>query len=149
MLTQERLKELQSELSKAEADRIERQARYEQASKAAPDSLPEVVDNPTLREYQVQLTGLRRQLADLSSSFTSSYPKVVSLRSQITALETALEKERANVIVRTRNDYETAVRREKLVNKDYGAVISLMSQQADRITASASNPIDNADVSLV
>src|SRR5207237_3001433 len=88
--SEERLKQLQLELSKAEADRVQTQSRYEQATKAPADSLPEVVDNPTLKEYQVQLTGLRRQLADLSSSFTSSYPKVVSLRSQITALETAL-----------------------------------------------------------
>jgi capsular exopolysaccharide synthesis family protein len=131
--SEERLKQLQLELSKAEADRVERQSKYEQATKAPADSLPEVVDNPTLRDYQVQLTNLRRQLADLSSSFTPNYPKVVSLRSQIAALETALEKERGNVIVRTRNEYESAVRREKLVNKDYGAVISLMSQQADKI----------------
>ena len=132
--SEERLRQLQLELSKAEADRVEKQSRYEQAAKAPADSLPEVVDNPTLRDYQVQLTTLRRQLADLSSSFTSSYPKVVSLRSQIAALEAALEKERANVLVRTRNEYESAVRREKLVNKDYGAVIGLMSQEGDNIS---------------
>lgn len=132
--SEERLKQLQLELSKAEADRVEKQSRYEQATKAPADSLPEVVDNPTLKEYQVQITGLRRQLADLSSTFTPSYPKVVSLRSQITSLESAFEKERGNVIVRTRNDYEAAVRREKLVNKNYGAVIGLMSQEADKIS---------------
>ncbi len=132
--SEERLKQLQLEISKAEADRVEKQSRYEQATKAPADSLPEVVDNPTLREYQVQLTALRRQLADLSSSFTSNYPKVVSLRSQIASLETALEKERANVIVRTRNEYESAVRRERLVNGDYGAVVGLMSQEGDKIS---------------
>jgi polysaccharide biosynthesis transport protein len=132
--SEERRKQLQIELSKAEADRVERQSKYEQATRAPADSLPEVVDNPTLKEYQVQLTGLRRQLADLSSFFAPSYPKVVSLRSQITALETALEKERANVMLRTRNDYEAAVRREKLVNKNYGSVIGLMTQEADKIS---------------
>jgi capsular exopolysaccharide synthesis family protein len=130
--SEERLKELQQELSKAEADRVATQSRYEQAAKAPVDSLPEVVDNPTLREYQVQLTALRRQLADLSSSFTSSYPKVVSLRSQIAALESAVEKERGNVMVRTRNEYESAVRREKLVKKDYASVITLMADEADK-----------------
>lgn len=90
--SEERLKQLQLELSKAEGDRVATQSRYEQAEKAPVDSLPEVVDNPTLKEYQVQLTGLRRQLADLSSSFTANYPKVVSLRSQIAAIQTALER---------------------------------------------------------
>jgi capsular exopolysaccharide synthesis family protein len=132
--SEERLRQLQLELSKAEADRVETQSKYEQATKAPAESLPEVIDNPTLRQYQVQLTSLRSQLADLSSSFTSTYPKVVSLRSQIAALETALERERTNVIIRTRNDYESAIRREKLVNKDYAAVIARMSEEADKIS---------------
>jgi capsular exopolysaccharide synthesis family protein len=132
--SEERLKQLQVELSKAEADRVQTQSRYEQAAKAPAESLPEVVDNPTLREYQVQLTTLRRQLADLVSSYTSNYPKVVSLRSQIASLETALEKERGNTITRTQNEYESAVRREKLVSKDYWGVIAQMSQEADNIS---------------
>ena len=131
--SEERLRQLQLELSRAEAARVETQSRFEQAMKAPADSLPEVVDNSTLREYQVQLTGLRRQLADLSSSFTSNYPKVISIRSQIKALETASEKERGNIIVRTRNEYESAVRREKLVNKDYTAVIALMGEEVDKV----------------
>ena len=130
----ERLKQLQLELSKAEAARVDKQSRYELASTAAPESLPEVVDSPTLKEYQVQLTTLRRQLADLSSAFTASYPKVVSLRAQIATLQTALERERTNIIARTRNEYAVAVSRERLVNKDYGSVIGLMSEQADKIS---------------
>jgi polysaccharide biosynthesis transport protein len=132
--SEERLRQLQLELSKTEAERVAAQSRHEQATKAPADSVPEVVDNPTLREYQVQLTSLRRQLADLSSSFTSNYPKVISLRSQIAAIEAALERGRANVIVRTRNDYESAVRREQLVRKDYGATITLMGKEADKIS---------------
>ncbi len=58
---------------------------------------------------------------------------MISIRSQIGALETATEKERANIMVRTRNEYESAVRREKLVNKDYTAVIVLMGEEADKI----------------
>ncbi len=131
--SEEHLKELEVELSKAEADRVERQSRYEQATKAPADSLPEVVDNPTLRDYQVQMTTLRRQLADLSSSFTSSYPKVVSLRSQIEALQTALEQERANIIARTRNEYEAALRREKLVRSNYSAVAALITHETDKL----------------
>ncbi|MBV9501246.1 MAG: polysaccharide biosynthesis tyrosine autokinase, partial [Acidobacteriaceae bacterium] len=132
--SEEHLKELQIELSKAEADRVETQSRYEQATKAPAESLPEVVDNPTLRDYQVQMTALRRQLADLSSSFTSSYPKVVSVRSQIEALQTALEQQRANVIARTRNEYEAALRRERLVRSDYEAVLALMAHETDKLS---------------
>ena len=132
--SQDRLKELQLEISRAEEDRILKQSRYELARKAPPESLPEVVDDSTLRDYHVQLTQLRRQLADLLSSFTSDYPKVVSTRAQIKAIETALERERSNIIARTGNEYQSAVRRENLVNKNYSALIGLMSTQADKLS---------------
>jgi polysaccharide biosynthesis transport protein len=130
---EQRLKQLQVELSQAEAYRVERQSRYELASTSPVDSLPDVIDNPTLREYQVQLTTLRRQLADLSSSFTAEYPKVVSIRAQIATLERALEKERSNIISRVRNEYEAAVRREKLISKNYNDVIRVVSAQAEKV----------------
>jgi polysaccharide biosynthesis transport protein len=132
--SEERLKELQAELSKAEAERIDKQAKYEQARKAPVDSRPSGIENTTLREYQVQLTALRRQLADLSSSFTSSYPKVVSVQAQIATIESALENEQANALERNRNDYESAVRREGLIKTNYSLLVALISQEADKIS---------------
>jgi uncharacterized protein involved in exopolysaccharide biosynthesis len=41
---------------------------------SAPESLPEVLDDKTLEDYQVKLTDLRRQLAELSSSLTPAHP---------------------------------------------------------------------------
>jgi capsular exopolysaccharide synthesis family protein len=130
---EEHLRQLQAELSKAQADRIERQSKNELATSVPSESLPEVLDNPTLKEYQVQLTTLRRQLADLSSSFTREYPKVVSIRAQIAALEEALRKEQLNIVSRTRNEYNVAALREKLVSGDYEAELAHLSKQGDKI----------------
>ncbi len=132
--TEQRLKELESELTKAQTDRIAKQSAYEQVNNAPAESLPAVVDSPTLKDYQTQLTTLRRQLADLSSSFTPQYPKVVSTQAQITALENALEKERANVLARTRNEYDIAKRREKLVNQHYDALANLLTTQSEKVS---------------
>ena len=73
-VAEEKLRELQEELSKAQADRVASQSKYELASTASPESLPEVLDDATLKEYQVKLTDLRRQLAELSSSLTAGQP---------------------------------------------------------------------------
>ena len=130
---QERMKEMELELSRAEGDRIEKQARYELARQAPADSLPEVIDNGTLREYQVQLTQLRRELADLLSRFTPDYPKAVSTQAQIKSLQSALEKGRANILERTRNEYESAVRRETLLKTTNSELNGLMLSQADKL----------------
>ena len=74
-VAEEKLRQLQEELSKAQADRVTEQSKYELATTASPDSLPEVLDDATLKDYQVKLTDLRRQLAELSSALTPAHPR--------------------------------------------------------------------------
>src|ERR1043166_5914078 len=130
---EERLLQLQQELSKAQADRIMSQSKYESASTAPAESLPEVLDDATLREYQVQLTTLRRQLAELSASYTAEHPKVVNVKAQIITIDAALEKKRTNIVSRVRNEYATASRREKLLSSDYAAQLEVVSKQASKV----------------
>ncbi len=133
-VAEEKLRQLQEELSKAQADRVTRQSKYELASTAPPDSLPEVLDDATLKEYQVKLTDLRRQLAELSSTLTPAHPSVKKVQAQVTTLEAALEKERANVIRRIQNEFESAQRREKLLAASYAAQARLVTEQAAKVT---------------
>ncbi len=132
-VAEEKLRQLQEELSKAHADRVARQSKYELASKASPESLPEVLDDKTLGEYHVKLTDLRRQLAELSSTLTPVHPAVKKVQAQITALDSALEKERSNVILRIRNEFESAQRRENLLAANYAAQARLVSEQAAKV----------------
>jgi polysaccharide biosynthesis transport protein len=128
-----KLKQLQEEISRAQADRISRQSRYELASKAPAESVAEVLDDPGLKEIQGKLTDLRRQLADLSSSFQPAHPKVKKIQAQIVTLESALQHERANILNRIHNDFESAQRREKLLTADYATSARLMTGQADKV----------------
>jgi len=132
-VAEEKLRQLQEELSKAHGDRVARQSKYELASTAPPESLPEVLDDKTLGEYQVKLTDLRRQLAELSSSLTPAHPAVKKVQAQVTTLESALQKERTNVIQRIRNEYESAYRRENLLAANYASQARLVSEQAAEV----------------
>jgi succinoglycan biosynthesis transport protein ExoP len=133
-VAEEKLRQLQEELSKAQADRVTSQSKYELVSTASPESLPEVLDDATLKDYQVKLTDLRRQLAEISSSLTPAHPAVKKVQAQVTALESALEKERTNVIQRIRNEFESAQRREHLLAANYASQARLMSEQAAEVT---------------
>ncbi|MGD0497940.1 MAG: polysaccharide biosynthesis tyrosine autokinase [Bryobacteraceae bacterium] len=129
----ERVKQLQQQLSAAEGERINRQSRYELASTAAPTSLGEILDDGSLRGIQDKLTDLQRQLAQLSVTYTPSNPKVQMVQDQIAPLETALQEARANTLARIRNDYEAAQQREKLLQADYDAAVRLVTEQADEV----------------
>ena len=133
-VAEEKLRQLQEELSKAQADRVASQSKYELVSTASPESLPEVLDDATLKEYQVKLTDLRRQLAEISSSLTPAHPAVKKVQAQVTTLELALDKERTNVIQRIRNEFESAQRREHLLAANYASQARLMSEQAAKVT---------------
>ena len=131
-VSEEKLRQLQAELSKAQADRISTQSRFEMAGKGEPGALPGILDNGPLRGYQVRLTDLRRELAQINSIFTPSHYKFRGVRVQIEELEKAIETERSNVLDRIRNEYETVLRREKLLEQDYAAQTQLVSEQGGK-----------------
>ncbi len=116
---EEKLHQLQTELSRAEADRVSKQSSYEIASSNAADTIPEILDNGRLSAYQSELARLRREQADLLSSFTKDHPKVVRLQAQVTELESTLKRERQSIITRIRNDFQGAERREQLLAAAY------------------------------
>ena len=131
-VAEQRLAQLQAELSRAQGERISKQSRFELARGVEPESLPGIVDNTTLRGYQVRLTELRRELAELDSRFTPAHQKVKGAAAQVGELEAALEAERSHIIERIRNDYEAALRRERLLADDYANQARLVSEQAGR-----------------
>jgi capsular exopolysaccharide synthesis family protein len=131
-VAEEKLRQVQEELSKAQADRVAKQARYEQARNAPPETLPEILEDTTLARQSDNLTDLRRELADLETTLTPSHPKVRKVRAQIATLEATFERQRRNVLERIRNEFQAAERREKLLARDYAAQSKVVSDQAQR-----------------
>jgi polysaccharide biosynthesis transport protein len=132
-VAEEKLRQLQEQLSAAHGDRVARQSVFELASSAPPDSLPEVLDDKTLEDYHVKVTDLRRQLAELSTVLTASHPAVKKVQSQLNALESEVKKERSDDIQRIRDEYMSAYRRENLLSTNYRAQAQLVSEQAARV----------------
>jgi len=132
-VAEEKLRQLQEQLSKAHGDRVATQSTYESASTAPPQSLPQVLDDRTLGQYNIKLTDLRRELAEISSSLTPANPAVKKVQAQVTTLESAVEKERNSDIERIKNEYESAHRRESLLAANYASQASLVSDQAAKV----------------
>ena len=129
-LAEKKLDDLQTALSKAQAERIAAQSRYEMAVKSPLESLPEVLDDSSLRDYREKLTDLRRSKAQLTASLTDEAPKVKRVQADIDALEAAMTKERDSILKRIHNDFDMASRHEALLSADYDAQSRLVSSQA-------------------
>ena len=131
-VAEEKLRELQSELLKAQAGRVEKQAQYEISTSAPPDSLPMVLDSSQLRDDQTKLDDLRRQVAALVPPLTEANPKVEHLRAQIREVEGSLSTQKNNVLERMRNEFQAASHREALLNSAYRAQEARVSQEQGR-----------------
>ena len=124
------LTEVEGELARAQGDRIQKESQYDLARGADPESLPEVLDNGPLRDYQTKLADLNRQYAELIATRTPENAKVIKLKAQIDALNTTMTRERANILSRIRNEYNTAKQREKMLKNAYESQASLVSDQS-------------------
>jgi capsular exopolysaccharide synthesis family protein len=131
-LAEAKLQQLQQELSAIQADRINKQARYEMASASPPDAVPDIIDDGSLRSYQAKITDLRRELADLTATLTPTHYRVRKVQAQLAELEAALQRERGSILRRIKNDYEAAQRRERLLSAAYAAQAKGVLSQADK-----------------
>jgi capsular exopolysaccharide synthesis family protein len=130
-IEEDRLRQFQQALTRAQEERVVRQSRHELAGSRAPDAIPEVLDDSALRQYQNQLVDLRRQYAELASLYTDQHHRVKQILAQIQSLEPVVEGERANTISRIHNEFEAALRRERLLADSYRQQKELVLRQSD------------------
>jgi capsular exopolysaccharide synthesis family protein len=128
----EHLREIQQGLAQAEVDRANRQSALEMAQNASADTLPQVVDDPTIREDRTKLTELRRQLAELSTTLTPSNYKVQKIEAQIKDLEAEMLRRRSLIVHRLSVEDGTAARREQLLKQQYDRQLAVVSDQGSK-----------------
>lgn len=118
-IVDERLRQLQDELTQAQADRYQKESLYRLVQAGSYDSLPGVVDNRLLQDLTVQLAELDRQKAQLTPNFNPTYPKVKEVQSQIDKIQQLLTQERKRAAARITDEYLAASRRESLVQQAF------------------------------
>jgi len=131
-LTQARLKQLQSELSTVQTDRMNKQARYEMAMSLPPEGVPGSIDDGMLKLYIAKLTELREELAQAQATLLPSHPKIVRMQAAIAETERAMQIEKTKLLERLKNEYEGATARERMFLKTYQGQTRVAEKEADK-----------------
>jgi polysaccharide biosynthesis transport protein len=118
-IVNERLRQLQDELTKAQAERYAKESIYRLTEAGDYSALPGVVDNKLMQELTARLSEFERQKAALTPTFNSDYPKVKEIQSQIDEIERRLNEERKRAAQGIADDYLAATRREGLVREAF------------------------------
>jgi len=133
----EKLEELNKEMTTAESDRMQKEAVYRQtqfndpvAISAAIVSDPGAVLLGRLREQQATL---RIQIADLSTQFGPSYPKVAQLNSQLKEIDRQLQLETDKAVDHLKGQYLAALQRENMLRESF----EKQKQEANKLNESA------------
>ncbi|HZU28777.1 MAG TPA: polysaccharide biosynthesis tyrosine autokinase [Bryobacteraceae bacterium] len=127
-----RLRQLEDEYSKAQADRIARESEYQIALSRKPDALPRVLDSLGLADTQKQLVTMRAQLAEMTKTLTPKHYKVQRLQAQIQELEGEVAKGQAAIVGRIRNENDEAGFREKMLQSAYLAQKQIVADEAQK-----------------
>lgn len=127
-----RLRQLQEALTKAQETRIVEQSRAELIAKVPVENLSDAVDNETIHSYQAKLTDLRQKYAESRAVYTAEHYKVRQVQGQIDEVQGALERERRALLSRLHGSFESAQRRENLIQADLKAQTGMVREQSAR-----------------
>jgi polysaccharide biosynthesis transport protein len=131
-ISEGKLRELQAELSKAQADRVDKQSKSEIARTATPDSIPEVLSDSNLRSMESNLIGLQQQEAQMGVTFTPDYGKAKQLHAQIESLQGAISAKRSMIVSRLENELDESKRREQLLAAAYFTQTKLVTDDSQK-----------------
>lgn len=96
-ITAQKMSQLNKMLTEATSKKIEAENRYQQANEAL-KSESAGFDDDSLQTMRSDLVRLQGEYQQLSAKFTSSYPKMQQLKSQIDALKQAIAAQRRQIV---------------------------------------------------
>ena len=126
------VQQLQEELTKAEAQRFEKEALYRAVQADETGSIPGMSENKVIQDLTERLAELKREYARLSTSFNNDYPRVKEIQSQADEIEAGIQEQRKKAADQIASEYLAAVRREDLVRRALGREQNTMDQVAVR-----------------
>lgn len=118
-IVDQRLRELQDELTHAQADRYAKEAIFRLSESGDYNALPGVFDNKVTQDLMDRLGDLERQYAAMAPDFKPDYPKMKQLQSEINRTEQFLQQQREEAERHVADEYFAAVHREDLVQKAF------------------------------
>src|SRR5271163_2838154 len=143
-ITTEKLDELNKEMTMAESDRMQKEAVYRQTQSNDPDAVAAAIVADTtgtgggagsmlLDKLREQQATLRIEVAELSTQFGPSYPKVAQLNSQLKEIDRQLQSETNKAVDHLKGQYLAALQRENMLRDSFDK----QKQEANKLNESA------------
>jgi len=107
----QKLADLNQEMTKVEAQMIERSAEFDAVKNATVQDFPDALVTDNIRQLETTLADLEQKLANMTSHYGPVWPEVVQLKREVNEVNTQLVREKKRAIQRARAQYQVAVDR--------------------------------------
>lgn len=111
----DRLQQLQAELTRVQTVRIEKESIYRQAQAGDASTL----HNSVLEDLLTKESDLRLQLSQLSSKFGPNFPQIRQVTENLAHIRSLVSDERTNALRQAATEYKTALRQETLLQDTF------------------------------
>lgn len=108
-----KLDELNSELTKAQSERISKESLYKEIQNKNNSELPNSVSNSLLEKLRGEYASSETEYIQLSKVYKKDYPKMKIVIAKMQQVKERIEEEKSKVIRSVKTEYMTALTREK------------------------------------
>jgi len=142
----EKLAELNKELTAAESIRMEKESLYRLVQSADPETVASTAEalesggangsaglSPLLGALRSKEADLKIQIAELSTQFGPSYPKVAQLNGQLKEVDNQIGVELKKIVDRVRGEYLAAKQQEDMLDAEF----EKQKQEANKLNLDA------------
>jgi capsular exopolysaccharide synthesis family protein len=112
-----RVSQLNEQLTEAMGERLHQESYMALLAAGKNDALPQMSEDPVIRELTTQVADVRAQLAQALSVYGRNNPQVRRLEMQSQELTAQLEAQRGRIADQVRSAHASAVRKEELIRR--------------------------------
>jgi len=127
-LLDDRLRQLQDQLTAAEAERYALEAKNAEILRGG----GQILNSPVAQTLSVPLAEMEAEYARLRTTFTDDFPRVIQLRRQITALREQLDGERRRMSSEIAGEYRAVTQRVEMLRQAFQEQRSLAERLGDQ-----------------
>ena len=125
--------DLSSLLTKAQAEKMGKEAQYQQIKDSGPDA-PLIVNHPLVSQLRQQLVAQQAKVSAMHKVFRSGHPELQAERANLAELQGHLQAEVQRLQESVKADYEATTRTERLLNESFSAQKEQMAKLQDNLT---------------
>jgi len=125
--------DLSSLLTKAQAEKIAKEAQFNQIKEKGPNA-PLIVNHPLVAQLRQHLVAQQAKVSALQKVFRGEHPDLLAERAKLAELQGRLQAEVQRLQESVKADYEAANRTENLLSESFTAQKGQMAKLQDNLT---------------